>query len=310
MIIVPPKYNRRNNIQMLDSLDEEFAIWPEGIPLQLKRYPVLKNVVNTGEQYYPCHRMWRDYLLFNPTPSVLPPLGSVSTNEVAVGYLTPDNTTTMFTHSALVNGGTLFGSAIGLGSSDRVCIVSPLHTSEGLQAVIAAVAHAAVAVIPSLVFDPEQVIASLERDSCTVLQISPQQLQAVLDSPSLAKHNPTTLEQVVIVGSAHQAVSNFAQLIERATSALKAKKVVVAHTVNNVAGALLTDGRLLPHVEAKIVAGDNKAVQAGTTGKLLLRGFNVAHSSWGGAKVTDKNGWLDTGLQAATSPDGSLTIKH
>jgi hypothetical protein len=111
---------------------------------------------------------------------------------------------------------------------------------------VAAIAHGAVAVVPSLVFEADQVLASLARDVCTVLQVSPQQLKAVLDSPVLAKHDLAALQKLVIgttisppiyrgsaflsaahhpqrpcsVGSAHESSAEVAQLVERATSTL------------------------------------------------------------------------------------------
>ncbi len=65
--------------------------------------------------------------------------------------------------------------------------------------------------------------------------------------------------------------------------ALKVKEVVVAHTAPNVAGVLFAGsatqnasspaaGRLLPHVEAKLVDG-GKAVKSGASGKLYVRGY-------------------------------------
>jgi fatty-acyl-CoA synthase len=319
MVIFPPKYENRNNIDVFNALDEEIATWPMQVALNLKKHPYIKQVVNTGDQYYQGHTMWRDLMLYDPTPSNLPAPGSVSSNETVLGYINGGQTA-LFSHGAVVNGSTLFGSVVGLTSSDRMCVASPLYTGHGLQAVVAAVAHAAVAVIPSSVFDPEQVLASLERDVCTVLHISPQQLKAVLDSPVFAKHDLSTLQKVILVGSAHETSAELTQLVERATSSLKVKDVVVAHTANNVAGVLFAGsasqnasnpaaGRLLPHIQAKLVDG-GKAAKAGTTGKLYVRGFNVAKGQWGAGAIVDKEGWLDTGLQASASADGLYTIKH
>lgn len=320
MVIVPARFEDRNNIDVLNALDEEIPTWPMDIALNLKKYPNLKHVVNTGEQFYRGHHMWRDLMIYNPTPSNLPAAGSVSPSEAVLGYLSGGQTA-MFSHSAVVNGGALFGGVVGLTSSDRICVASPLHTGHGLQAIVAAIAHGAVAVVPSLVFEADQVLASLERDVCTVLQVSPQQLKAVLDSPVLAKHDLAALQKLVIVGSAHESSAEVAQLVERATSALKVKEVVVAHTAPNVAGVLFAGsatqnasspaaGRLLPHVEAKLVDG-GKAVKSGASGKLYVRGFNVTQGYWGAEKAAvDKEGWLDTGLQASVSADGLYTIKH
>jgi hypothetical protein len=77
--------------------------------------------------------MWRDLLLFDPTPSLLPPPASISPEEAVVGYMV-DGKTALYSHSALVNGAALFGSAVGLTTADRICLASPLHTSQGLQA--------------------------------------------------------------------------------------------------------------------------------------------------------------------------------
>lgn len=248
MVIVPARFEDRNNIDALNALDEEIPTCthprpsalsracrvgssaltcveivpgPLGVALNLKKYPNLKHVVNTGEQFYrgesppppnhphtplvglatldasahsparrvvgrvACHvalhcvsaaghTMWRDLMVYNPTPSNLPAAGSVSPSEAVLGYLsggqvpqlitTPPpgggcgrthrltrcvccvccaccacvvssgHQTAMFSHSAVVNSGALFGSVVGLTSSDRICVASPLHTGHGLQA--------------------------------------------------------------------------------------------------------------------------------------------------------------------------------
>jgi len=181
----------------------------------------------------------------------------------------------------------------------------------------------------------EEALVTIEKNVCNVLHASPQQLKAILDSPSVAKHDLSSLQKIVLgsarllllpIPSSNPALERDSQLMvalcdlqsvpgrtlalrlsfPRSWSApcvhtilsnslrsallvlmntccvqfypasLKVKDVMVGYTADNVAGVFLTGsarenptnptaGRLLPHLEAKIVGG-------GKAGNLHIRG--------------------------------------
>lgn len=77
-------------------------------------------------------------------------------------------------------------------------------------------------------------------------------------------------------------------------------------------------GRLLPHVEAKVVDPSNhsKTVQRGERGELAVSGYLVMKGYWGDemktkeAMTMDADGtmWMLTGDEATMDPDGYIQI--
>ncbi len=53
MVVFAPKYGGIDNIKFFSDLTEELAIWPHDLPLNLKKFPNLKLVVNTGMDFKP-----------------------------------------------------------------------------------------------------------------------------------------------------------------------------------------------------------------------------------------------------------------
>jgi fatty-acyl-CoA synthase len=73
-----------------------------------------------------------------------------------------------------------------------------------------------------------------------------------------------------------------------------------------------TVGRVIPHVEAKIIDDDGRIVAPGVTGELLARGYNVMQGYWGDlertAEAIDVAGWMHTGDLATMDTDGFYNI--
>jgi fatty-acyl-CoA synthase len=73
-----------------------------------------------------------------------------------------------------------------------------------------------------------------------------------------------------------------------------------------------TAGRVLPHLEAKVVDGEGRIVPRGQTGEILVRGYAVMRGYWGDAAKTadtiDAAGWLRTGDLGALDDDGYCRI--
>ena len=73
-----------------------------------------------------------------------------------------------------------------------------------------------------------------------------------------------------------------------------------------------TVGRILPHVEVKIVDAEGRIVPRGTAGELLTRGYLVMLGYWGDEERTreavDAAGWMHTGDLATLDDEGYCNI--
>ena len=73
-----------------------------------------------------------------------------------------------------------------------------------------------------------------------------------------------------------------------------------------------TVGRIMPHVEVKIVDADGRIVPRGTAGELLTRGYSVMLGYWGDEEKTreaiDAAGWMHTGDLATIDDEGYCNI--
>ena len=71
-------------------------------------------------------------------------------------------------------------------------------------------------------------------------------------------------------------------------------------------------GRIHPHVQAKIVGKDGRAVPLNTPGELCTRGYGVMRGYWGDPErtkeVIDEANWMHTGDLATFDEDGFCTI--
>ena len=73
-----------------------------------------------------------------------------------------------------------------------------------------------------------------------------------------------------------------------------------------------TVGRILPHVEAKIIDAEGRIVPRGTAGELLTRGYLVMLGYWDDEEKTreaiDPAGWMHTGDLATIDDEGYCNI--
>jgi fatty-acyl-CoA synthase len=73
-----------------------------------------------------------------------------------------------------------------------------------------------------------------------------------------------------------------------------------------------TVGRVLPHIEVKIVDADGNTVPRGTPGELCTRGPSVMLGYWDDeartAEAIDADGWMHTGDLATMDDDGYVNI--
>jgi fatty-acyl-CoA synthase len=72
-----------------------------------------------------------------------------------------------------------------------------------------------------------------------------------------------------------------------------------------------TVGRILPHLQVKVVDADGHTVPVGVTGELCTSGYSVMQGYWGDAERTAQavqNGWMFTGDLATIDVQGYCNI--
>lgn len=178
-------------------------------------------------------------------------------------------------------------------------------------------------VLPS--FQPEQVLATLERDRVTHVLLVPTMIQMLVDHPAMQQPRDLGALQTIVYGASPISEA----VLERAMAALPGVEFVQAYgmtelspiaTINpawchraegRARGKLRAAGRATHCVEVRIVDADDQEVPRGTVGEVVVRGPNVMQGYWRQPELTAqaiRNGWMHTGDGAYMDDEGFIFI--
>jgi acyl-CoA synthetase (AMP-forming)/AMP-acid ligase II len=197
-------------------------------------------------------------------------------------------------------------------SADRYLCINPFFHNFGYKAGILACLQTGATLIPLLTFDPEQALKAVQDHRITVLPGPPTIYQTLLDHPSRADYDLSSL-RFAVTGAAVVPVV----LIERMQSELDIDIVLTAYGLTEAAGfgtmcrsdddavtVATTCGRPIADFELKI--------DGGAEGEVLLRGPNVMLGYLDDPDATaasiDADGWLHTGDVGIVDERGNLRI--
>jgi len=286
------------------------------------RVPHLRVIFHTGTHRWPGMVQWPTICLKNPSVRarhLLPKLPEVTTSTPVLGFEQarvapvefrvlndPEPTSAVFTVSGLVQTGLALAEAFGISSADRVAAV---NCPAAFYPLVLGVLHkGAVLVQPYHKFSAAHVLDSIIKDKLTVLFLN------YHDALKLVEHSTegldlSTLRTVVVVGGITPKLENAIR------KKFPVKEVFGLTTVPDISGQLTGLLRVgqgknipLPYAEAKVVDESGNTVQVGTVGILKTKGPHVSTAVGGPATWVDKDGWLDTLIQAVMNNDGSFTI--
>src|SRR5262249_17380543 len=176
--------------------------------------------------------------------------------------------------------------------------------------------HGAAMVYPSEGFDPLATLEAIADERCTALYGVPTMFIAEMDHPDFAKFDLTSLRTGMMAGSPCPI-----EVMKRAFSLMHLAEGVIGYGMTETSPAgfawatddrierrVSTVGRILPHVEAKVVDVEGRIVSRGTAGELLTRGYLVMLGYWEDEEKTheaiDPAGWMHTGGLATIDDDG------
>ena len=194
-------------------------------------------------------------------------------------------------------------------SADRYLVINPFFHSFGYKAGLVVGLLTGATIVPQAVYDPEAAMRLIERERVTVLPGAPTIYQTLLDHPSRAGYDLSSL-RFAVTGAAVVPVA----LVERMQSELSFEIVLTAFGMTEAVVATMCRREDPPELVARTcgraVAGFETRI--GERGELLLRGPNVMLGYLDDPDATaaaiDADGWLHTGDVGTLDEDGYLTI--
>ncbi|KAL8871479.1 MAG: hypothetical protein Q9198_007411 [Flavoplaca austrocitrina] len=234
------------------------------------------------------------------------------------------------THRSILNNGKSIGDRMLLNPSDIICCPPPLfHCFGCILGYMATATHGSAIVFPSEAFDPIATLRSVQEEKCTALYGVPTMFLAELE---LLSNGTVPYEGFEHLRTGIAAGSSIpAELMRRLHQVVNLTELTICYWMTEtspVSAMTTTDdpvemrvdsvGRLLPHVEAKVVdpVNRNRILPIGERGELAVSGYLVMKEYWGDPERTaevmlrDEKGkvWMHTGDEALISPQGYLKI--
>lgn len=264
----------------------------------------------------------------NPLPS-----RNLSPNDI-VNIQFTSGTTAMpkaacLTHRSILNNGAQIGDRMRLTPTDIVCCPPPLfHCFGCVLGYMATATHGSTIVFPTESFNARAALHAVQEEQCTALYGVPtmflEQLGLIQDG-EVSNEGFQHLRTGIAAGS-----SIPAELMKKLHRVLNLTELTICYGMTEtspVSAMTTTDdpidkrintvGRLMPHVEAKIVnPADRSIVPVGGRGELAVSGYLLMKEYWNDpdrtaeVMIPDDGGkvWMHTGDEASMSEDGYITI--
>jgi fatty-acyl-CoA synthase len=316
-------------IAILKTLAPEIETASQGDPLRLARFPRLERVVLIGPGLRPSA-----LLPFAQLESLAGPAQRNRLDGLAAGLDPDDPINIQFTsgttgspkgatlsHYNIVNNARFTAKAMRLSEQDRLCIPVPLYHCFGMVlGVLACVATGATMVFPGPMFDAEATLRSVDQHRCTALHGVPTMFIAELAHPEFASFDLSSLRTGIMAGAPCPV-----ETMRRVIADMHLGEITIAYGMTETSPVsfqtdaddpfeqrIATVGRVLPHLEIKIVDEQGRIVPVGRPGELCTRGYSVMLGYWEDEGSTrqaiDPAGWMHSGDLATLDADGYCRI--
>ncbi|MFF1657648.1 AMP-binding protein [Streptomyces sp. NPDC058255] len=225
-------------------------------------------------------------------------------------------------HHNILNNGYWVGRSVGYTEQDRVCIPVPYYHCFGMvMGNLAATSHGACMVIPAPSFEPAATLRAVQDERCTSLYGVPTMFIAELNLADFATYDLSSLRTGIMAGSPCPV-----EVMKRVVAEMNMGEVSICYGMTETSPVSLqtrmdddlehrtgTVGRVLPHIEVKVVDPVDGVTRArGTAGELCTRGYSVMLGYWNEpektAEAIDPGRWMHTGDLAVMREDGYVEI--
>ncbi|MDJ0948154.1 MAG: AMP-binding protein [Alphaproteobacteria bacterium] len=326
-LITAPALKTSNYIEMLRTLIPEIDTAAPGA-LRAAKLPELRSVIRLGRERTPGMLNFHDLpgLATAAHAAQLAALAETLQFDDPINIQFTSGTTgtpkaATLTHHNIVNNAYFVGLQMKLTEQDRLCIPVPMYHCFGMVlGTLCCVMHGSAMVFASEGFDPGATLAAVERERCTALHGVPTMFIAELDHPDFAKFDLASLRTGIMAGAPCPV-----ELMKRVMQEMHLTEITIAYGMTEtgpvsfqtsvddpVERRVETVGRVLPHIEIKIVDADGRIVPRGVAGELLTRGYCVMPQYWNDpertAKAIDAAHWIASGDIAVLDEAGYCQI--
>lgn len=225
-------------------------------------------------------------------------------------------------HRNILNNARSIAEILGYTPNDRVCVPLPLYHCFGMGiGNLGCIAAGACVVYPAPTFEPLATLQAIQDERCTSVYGVPTMFIAQLEHPAFAEHDLSSL-RTGLMGGAPCPI----EVMKQVVSKMHARDVCIVYGMTETAPVtfmsrpndalerrVTTVGRVMPHIEAKIVDPDTGLTQpVGVAGEICTRGYALMPGYWEDDAATkaaiDDEGFMHTGDLGMMDRDGYLNI--
>jgi fatty-acyl-CoA synthase len=325
-LITAENFKSSNYIEMLKTLAPELDVCEAG-KLNSAKLPHLKILIKTGDKASPGFYTYSQ-IVAPKEPAQAARLTAISQSlspDDAINIQFTSGTTghpkgATLSHHNIVNNAISVANAMKLTPQDKLCIPVPLYHCFGMVlGVLACVTSGSTMVFPSEAFDPTATLDAVSKEKCTALHGVPTMFIAMLDHPQFSSYDLKTLRTGIMAGAPCPI-----ETMKRVVTAMHMKEVTIAYGMTETSPVsfqseaddpldkrVSTVGRILPHLEVKIIDEAGRVVKIDEKGELCTRGYSVMKGYWNDAEKTAeaiRDGWMHTGDLAVIDRQGYCNI--
>ncbi|BFZ14963.1 hypothetical protein BsWGS_18002 [Bradybaena similaris] len=329
LLVASTGFKNLDYFKMLSEIMPELQQLPVGAAIKSEKLPALQYVVMMDSDKYPGTLRFED-VMESSTPShrqsVLDLQDQLQFDDPINIQFTSGTTGSpkgaTLSHHNIVNNSYFLGLRCGYHEHEAViCAPIPLYHCFGMvMASLQMITHGATLVWPSPVFDPLYVLKAVEEHKCTSLYGVPTMFIDILNHPLCSKTDTSSLITGIMAG-APCPVETVKAVLQR----MNMHKFTVCYgstetspvSFQSTGGCTLdkrvsTVGKVLDHVEGKVVDLDGRIVPLGSVGELCTRGPNNMLGYWEDPEKTGQaitpDRWYHTGDLAVMTEDGYCSI--
>jgi fatty-acyl-CoA synthase len=326
-LVTAASFKTSDYLGMLQTLAPEMANCAPG-DLKAEKFPDLRIVIRTGEEKTPGAYNFADVVAMADDASlaVLDGITATLTPDESINIQFTSGTTgspkgATLTHRNILNNAAFVTDAMHFTEKDRLAIPVPLYHCFGMvMGTLGCVTKGAAMIFPSEGFEPGATLKAIAQERCTAAYGVPTMFVAELDHPDFRSFDLSSLRTGIMAGSPCPI-----EVMKKVVSLMHMDEVTIAYgmtetspvsfqssTDDPIEKRVSTVGRILPHLEVKIVDQDGATVALGESGELCTRGYSVMKGYWNDEERTkeaiDAEGWMHTGDLATIDAEGYCNI--
>ena len=325
-IVSAERFKTSDYLGMLRELAPELASCEPG-RLQAARLPSLRTVIHTGTAAHAGMFAFGE-VMDAATPALLAraaQIGQTLDCHQPINIQFTSGTTgapkgATLTHHNIVNNARSIAAAMRLTERDRLCVPVPLYHCFGMVlAVLACVGRGSALIFPGEGFDPLATLQAAAGERCTALHGVPTMFIAMLGHPRFREFDLGTLRTGIMAGAPCPI-----EAMKRVVDEMHMREVTIAYGMTETSPVsfqsaaddplerrVSTVGRVLAHLEVKVVDANGDIVPVGQRGELCTRGYSVMQGYWNDPERTVeaiRDGWMHTGDLATIDEQGYCNI--